>query len=136
MRGKTHLIFGIATAVAYVNFVDFNIGIIAGTLAGSLLPDVDSEESTINRLCPPIAAAYKRLHKMSFRYRGNLYLWTKHRGAMMHSIWTLVALFVLAVITPSQIDNMVYGLILGVSGHHFLDSLTPAGIRWLYPKKI
>ena len=136
MNGKTHLIAGAVLAAGIINFIDFDIGITVGILIGSLLPDVDAEHSTINRLCPPLSFVYKKFHKLSFSTRGNLYLWTRHRGALMHSIWTLVAIFALSMITPSQIKIGMYGLALGVFSHHLLDMLTPQGLRWLYPKKI
>jgi membrane-bound metal-dependent hydrolase YbcI (DUF457 family) len=132
MDGRTHFAVGSIVAIG-ISFVDANIGIIAGCMAGSLVPDIDSPESTINNKFLPAGFIWQKMNKYSFYLGKHAHNGLKHRGFILHSAWTVVAFLVLAIITQS---GLCLGLAIGVLSHHILDMLTPAGLMWLYPRKI
>jgi membrane-bound metal-dependent hydrolase YbcI (DUF457 family) len=136
MNGKAHLVAGGVVVAGLVYLGDYNVLTLGGVMLGSILPDIDSKESTINRLCPPASAAYKMIHKFCFNKSGLLYNFTKHRGYLMHSWLTIALILSLSMITPWLIKEMLYGLAIGVLSHHALDCLTPQGLRYFYPNKL
>lgn len=80
-----------------------------GIWYGAFIPDVDADYSYIQTKIPKISKAYKKLPKnMIF----------KHRGLLLHSVYTLLFLFFMFYITHL---NILLGLFLGVLSHHVLD---------------
>ena len=55
----------------------------------------------------------------------------KHRG-ITHSF---IALVVLGFITKAAYPNILTPVLIGYGSHLILDTLTPMGIPWLWPKK-
>lgn len=98
---------------------------ISGVVIGSFLPDVDAEYSYFNSKCPVIPTIFKLIQKI---LPDNPI--TSHRGAMFHSILTLIPFVIFYKI------SFVLGIGLGVLGHHILDMTTPAGLRYFFPYKI
>ena len=99
MTGKTHITGGIALSLLICNdFVSFIL-----VLVGSILPDIDHNNSTLGKIIPIIPKILK------------------HRG-IMHSIW--VPLILLFINKP-----IFYGYCL----HLMFDILTKNGIKPLNP---
>lgn len=95
----------------------------AGALAlyflGSLLPDIDTSQSTIRKLIP-FGHKTKRRNEdegISPFHR----TWT-------HSVWPVIGLSVLAYFVP-----ICFWLVFGYFGHLLMDSVSNMGICWLYP---
>lgn len=87
------------------------IALSAALLFGSLLPDIDSETSTLGRYVKPIARAIP------------------HR-TFTHTLWVVLVLGVVSVF----VDNgYLYMLTLGYTLHIVEDSFSRQGICWLYP---
>lgn len=90
---------------------------------GSLLPDIDSENSLINKQLPI-----------------NLSKYFVHRG-ICHSLigWLIFCLISLIILFPiicyvKLIGTMIYlGLIIGYFLHLLEDSFSRSGIIWMYP---
>lgn len=78
---------------------------------GSLLPDIDSEESTLGRYVPFISRVIP------------------HR-TITHTIWAVIALVCLAWYADSV---YLYALALGYAVHIAEDSFSKQGICWFYP---
>lgn len=84
-------------------------------LLGSLLPDVDEENSFIGRKVPAISFTINKIFG--------------HRG-LTHSLIALIILFSISTYTGSFILG---GLTLGYFLHLFEDYFSDAGIMWLQP---
>jgi len=132
LDGKTHFAIGSIVAIG-ISFIDVNVGLIAGCMIGSLVPDIDSPESIINSKFPPIGFIWRKMNKYSFYLGKHAHNGLKHRGFILHSVWTVVAFLILSIITQS---GLCLSLAIGVLSHHALDMITPAGLRCLYPKNI
>lgn len=93
---------------------DYPFQLVLFTLAftlGSLLPDIDSEESTLGRYVPFVAAVIP------------------HR-TITHTFWMVAGLSALAYFTSSY---WLVGLALGYALHIAQDSFSKQGICWFYP---
>jgi membrane-bound metal-dependent hydrolase YbcI (DUF457 family) len=109
MIGFTHFGFGLLIGIS---FSSKYAPILSGL--GSVLPDVDSKNSMINKL----------IHS----YSNNRYL--KHRG-IMHSL--TVPLIIYLVYFAFLRNNLILPFIVGYISHLFLDMLTPLGVPLLAP---
>jgi membrane-bound metal-dependent hydrolase YbcI (DUF457 family) len=138
MNGNGHGILGlIISGVAGYTAYKFGskpidiFGLTASVMVFSFYPDIDAEFSTIRSKAKLLSAVYSWIQKLAKRngVTNNIF---KHRGALFHSIWTILPFVVLY-----YYSNFLpfLGAILGILGHHFLDSLTPKGLRWLYPMR-
>lgn len=85
-------------------------------LLGSLLPDIDEQNSKINRQSGFIGSIISFL--------------TKHRG-IFHSVFLAVLFFLL--ITTFLSNYYAWALLIGYLSHLLGDALTPMGIHILYP---
>jgi membrane-bound metal-dependent hydrolase YbcI (DUF457 family) len=121
MTGKTHLLAGVLSIIPAVAVGEPGLFVIPGCIIGSVLPDLDAEYSTFNSWMPGLAKAYKLLPTNA---------WTKHRGALLHSVFTLLVLLGLMVICDPM--GLVSGILWGVISHHLLDLLSPKGLDYLY----
>lgn len=92
------------------------IKIISGVYLGSFLPDIDHSKSTIKNKIP-LLKLYNLLPKNK---------WTMKRGRMFHSVYTLLFIAFLYVITG---NTFFIHLFNGVLGHHLLDMTTSAGLK-------
>lgn len=116
MMGLTHAMFSILLALIYARYgTRPDLVFIAFLMAGTLLPDIDSARSTIGKRIKPLSRA--------------LELVAGHRG-LLHSLagWLIFTI-------PASIAGMNAALpfTLGYVSHLLLDSLTPTGVRFLYP---
>jgi len=131
MQGKTHMAAATAISLGIVTYKTQDFGLlqsgvlIASTIAGSLLPDIDIKNSKVSHK-----------HKfLSFFIR----LFIEHRGT--HSIIFMallsIPLFLLTMILPSEIRPygilFGFGILLGYASHIILDMLTPKGSPVLNP---
>lgn len=130
MTGKTHFAFGLGTGVLSAALLNggspiIGGGIICASMAGSLLPDLDSVTSTLGKKIKPIS-------KLITKVFG-------HRGFLHSPICMLLILmfwdFILNHYKITQYMPIVYGLLIGYGGHLFLDFLTKGGIPLLFPFK-
>jgi inner membrane protein len=60
--------------------------------------------------------------------------WLKHRG-MTHTVWALILWGAMGwgLEKQLQIEGIMTVAILGYASHLFADTLTPNGVKWLYP---
>jgi len=117
---KTHIVFAIFLYLLLTSIFhipkNFYVALIVAL--GSLLPDIDSGKSYINR-------------KMKF---GKLIAYaSKHRG-FWHSVFGLLFIFILSLILFSLIKKPFFSLYLslGYFSHLIADSLTLTGIKPLW----
>ncbi len=131
MQGKTHMAAATAISLGIVTYKTQDFGLlqsgvlIASTIAGSLLPDIDIKNSKVSHK-----------HKfLSFFIR----LFIEHRGT--HSIIFMallsIPLFLMTMILPSELRPygilFGFGILLGYASHIILDMLTPKGSPVLNP---
>lgn len=118
MDGRTHLVAGVATgaAIVYVERklgIEFNVGdvlLIGGCALGSLLPDIDIDNSLLGRFIPG-------------------WLFWEHR-TVTHSLFFMLVVGILGVILHGNI-GLIIGLCLGIGSHLILDGMTPMGLPYL-----
>ena len=106
--------------------------IAAGIMGGSFVPDVDAEYSYIRSKMKTISKIYTSIQK-SVKDIAALNNVFKHRGALFHSWMTLMPFIFAFLATRFYI---FFGIAIGILGHHILDMMTPAKLRWLYPLKV
>jgi len=109
MLGRTHLAIAVLLALVVLPFVDAPNAVLFVILVafGALLPDVDHEKSTVNRLCP-----VTRVFPLFFRHRG-----------FFHSIFP--PLLMLGALWFFGYAFIGLALTFGY--------LTHMGVNWLYP---
>ncbi len=82
MTGKQHLTFGIVTGIAFsaylqkINICQTNadmVYVVCGSIIGNLLPDIDSTESMISKMVPPITTLISKIINNIFGHRGLLH---------------------------------------------------------------
>ena len=120
MMGRTHLAIAILLALVVAPFITVpNIWMFVVLVAfGALLPDVDHESSTVNKICPVTRI---------------LPLFFKHRG-FFHSIFPPIIM--LSVFWFFHQEFIGLALTFGYLTHLLSDSLTHMGVNWLYPVSI
>jgi inner membrane protein len=123
VTGKTHLLIGLGTGlllchIAQPQTVTIAAAVIALAGLGSLLPDVDTPQSTINRLIPPLML---------------ISLFVKHRG-FSHSIF-IPAITIVAgvVLTIAPVELLIIAGAIGYLSHLVADAVTIQGIPLLSP---
>lgn len=114
----THLLIGILLyLIAQPYFHGGNKWLfLAILLLGSLLPDIDEQNSKINRQSGFLGTIIGFL--------------TKHRG-IFHSVFLAILLFLL--ITAFWSNYYAWAMLIGYLGHLLGDALTPMGIQVFYP---
>ena len=117
MMMGTHVAFAILAALIFEPFLNTgNIALYIGLVAfGTLLPDVDHKNSTINKILP--------LTKW-FSY------FFKHRG-FFHSIFPILIIY--GIFWFFDLQFVGIALSLGYMTHLVSDSLTKMGVNFLYP---
>ena len=123
MLEKSHVEFGITSALAAsvlmynagVPLDKVTVGVITASAAlGSLLPDIDMPQSTIGRVFKPLASLLEKK--------------CGHR-TITHDVLIMVPLFIISIFVKNPI---FFGIMLGVIGHLFLDSMTTMGVCFNY----
>lgn len=120
MTGKTHLLIGLTVGLMMSQNQPILTQAMIVSVAGiaSLLPDIDSPNSTINSKIPPLKI---------------IGFFVKHRG-ILHSI--LIPLLIAAAayfFAPIGTQIFAYALALGYFSHLIADSVTIQGIPLLSP---
>jgi len=115
MRGKQHIIAGAAAAAAFYIAKDTGAGFAVGSIVWSLLPDIDTPESTIGHVVPVIPG----LINGRFGHRN-----------VTHNIF-FAAFF--AGLYFLLHDEVWAGFFVGILTHLILDTETYGGIQWFYP---
>ena len=116
MMGKTHMAIGFLAGVLLFSVVDANpVVFVPLVVLGSLLPDVDHENSKINRLVPVTRWVPK---------------FFKHRG-FFHSVFPALILYTVSYATGTLVLGMP--VVLGYLAHLFSDCFTRLGCNLLHP---
>ena len=116
MMGKTHMAFGfLAGMLAFPAFNANWLSFIPLTILGALFPDVDHENSKINRIIPVTRWVPK---------------FFKHRG-FFHSIFP--PLIIYGIFHYASLDNIGLPLMIGYIAHLASDCITRTGCNLLHP---
>lgn len=113
----THIAGGIVVGgIAYTLFpVGGPLSFIAGSVLGSLIPDLDHPNAFLNK-----------------RARGASVLTGFGHRTLTHSL--LFAFLVLGIILAMGVwKGLSIGLFWGILSHLMLDSMNPSGVPWLWP---
>jgi len=112
---RTHLAITLFFILLFIGIVEDKIVFVFVSLLATLIPDVDSKNSTLG-------------NKKIFR---PLQFFLKHRG-LVHSFTFLVLItFIFVMFLPI----LAFPFFLGYSSHLVADSFTQRGIRPFYPSK-
>ena len=116
MMGRTHMAFGLLAGILLFSFFSAKWFIfIPLVVLGSLLPDVDHENSKINRMLP-----ITRWIPVFFKHRG-----------FFHSIFPAIIIF--AIFHYTNLDIVGIPLTIGYLSHLASDCLTRLGCNLLHP---
>lgn len=118
MTGKTHVIVGTLTGIGCIYLdkkLGMNIGsskllVVAGCALGSLLPDIDIENSLLGRFIPG-------------------WLFWRHR-TVTHSIFFAIVVGLIGLLLNINVGFNV-GVVVGIGTHLVLDAMTPRGLPYL-----
>ena len=122
MEGKTHIAGGIAAGSFYLMAgepVGTDLLFIGSCMLGSLIPDIDHTGSMIGRRVPLL----DNIINAVFGHR-----------TITHSLLFMLLFMLLFRFTEWPV-SVELGLLIGIGSHLFLDALTTAGIRILWPLK-
>ena len=125
MVGFTHLGFGLLSGTA---FHSKYASILSGI--GSLLPDIDTNNSIINKLIYPSKKNNNNRNGYKNKNRKNNNNYLKHRG-IMHSL--TVPLLIYLVYFAFMRNNLILPFVVGYISHLLLDMLTPMGVPLFMP---
>src|SRR6185312_12709318 len=120
MRGKTHIVGGIAASLALAQLNQYEPAIMVGAgVAGALIPDICHGGSKIGRKLPLLS----KLTNTLFGHR-----------TFTHS---LLFLAIIAILLNMYISNEAVrvGFLAGMASHYLLDMATKNGIQLLFPIK-
>lgn len=129
MTGKSHMIAGanigiitILTIPAITTSGAFII--VSGCILGSILPDIDSSHSIVNKPIKPVGHIINKLfgHRTIF-----------HSLLFLALIYFLIYVLNEKGIITSINQNLLFGILLGVLSHFIMDFVTIQGIPLFYP---
>lgn len=143
MLAKEHLIFStttVATIFSVIVIKDISIepeiikALFIGSAIGCLIPDLDSETSTMGRKLKPLSKLLNFIFDIldggkekSMIHLSNGVCFKNHRR-YMHDITVILPIaFLLCLRYP-----LLYGFFLGYISHLFLDSFTSLGMPFFY----
>ena len=130
MTAKTHILGGILAGelvcIAGISTAVSAPALLAGAVAGSLLPDIDHRGSKISR-----SGAAGRVASLAVSAV------TTHRG-VIHTPAFILALGAVLGAASFFADwtlgpALLLGLMVGMLSHLVLDTLNPSGIMWFWP---
>lgn len=117
MMGRTHMAVGFLAGLLALPFTDLNpIIFVALAVFASLLPDVDHENSKINRLLP-----ITRIVPMFFSHRG-----------FFHSVFPPLMLYA-SVAYLAGLPQIALALTVGYCSHLISDCCTRLGCNLIHP---
>lgn len=126
MTGRTHIAGGILASLIISQIVNIDmIYIISGGIAGSLLPDMDTEQSWAAQSIPWVDDLLRMVSKGSKGKSKKVHNGLKHRGWLTHSIITVILCIYLYYMFS---NDFVLGILLGVISH--------IGLDWITKKKL
>ncbi len=125
MVGFTHLGFGLLLGTAFHSKYAF---ILSGI--GSLLPDIDANNSIINKLIHSSKKNSNNRNRYNNKNNRNSNNYLKHRG-IMHSL--TMPLLIYLVYFALMGNNLILPFIVGYASHLLLDVLTPMGVPLIMP---
>lgn len=142
MKGETHVIIGVAATTALMGggIIAPEIIPVVASVIGSLLPDIDHDNSSINNKLMMNKGAYILLAAGILYYSKNpvtyvaagimiLIGFSRHR-AITHSLISIVGIYYLTSYLNTSIQT---GVMIGYVGHLVADFFTKSGIELLYP---
>jgi len=142
MKGETHVTIGVATTTALMVGGIISPGIIpvAAAAIGSLLPDIDHDNSSINNRLKMSKGAYILLAAGLLYYSRNPIAYaaaailivigfSRHR-AITHSLISVAGMYFL---TEYLSDAIQLGVMIGYVMHLVADFFTKQGIELLFP---
>ena len=119
MSGTQHIVMASgASAALLVTYGEKALVPAIGIIAGSILPDIDTPDSTLGQVFPSLSA-----------FLNNLF---GHRG-LIHTIWLAVLFFVTGYYFHLSILS---GIAMGIIFHLILDTCSRTGITPLYPARV
>ena len=126
MMFRTHILFALFFYLLFMKIFSINFSVIFAIVLcfGSILPDIDSPKSYVNR-------------KYLFGIGKGIATFSKHRG-FWHSIYGLfIFAFISLIIIYLTKASFFYSLALplGYFMHLAADSLNVSGIRWFWKSK-
>ena len=125
MRYTTHIAFGSTAVLAIAMFTGRPLALFLGSIAGSLMPDIDSPDSYIGKRIPI-------LPDLIYNIWG-------HR-TITHSLYVVLAIGIFTLMLPFLNIKMMYqgffhGFWFGYVFHILADCLNPSGVRLFYPER-
>lgn len=118
MKGKTHIIGGIAASLAYSHYLGTEPLITTGAgIAGALIPDICHGGSKIGKKLPVLS----KIINLIFGHR-----------SFTHSLLFLIGIAIL-IDTFFQNDAIKMGVVTGMMSHYILDMGTKNGIQLFFP---
>lgn len=139
MNGNCHLLFGLSVGTALAinldkialllpnitNTPETKALFVLGGALGGILPDIDNPRSYVGKLTVPISSVVAGVSE-AFGKSGKY-----HRG-IFHDL----GLYLLLLLMSYQGLPAVIGLFMGCISHLYLDMFNPAGIPFLFVKRI
>ncbi|MEM4153055.1 MAG: metal-dependent hydrolase [Candidatus Pacearchaeota archaeon] len=123
MMFRTHMLFALFFYILFIKIFSMQFSLIFAAIMafGSILPDIDSPSSFVNR-------------KYLFGIGKNIAAFSEHRG-FFHSIFGILIFATLSIISIHLLKlPLIYSvaLPLGYFMHLAADSLNVSGIKWLW----
>lgn len=123
MMFRTHLLFSLFFYFLIIKIFSLNFSLVFMFLIaiGSILPDIDSPSSFVNR-------------KYLFGIGKTVSLFSSHRG-FFHSVFGLVVFFIVAFILINFLKLSLFYAVafsLGYFLHLVADSLNVSGVKWFW----
>jgi inner membrane protein len=126
MTSRTHIAGGVLISLAILRLSDCDpIHIIAGGILGSVLPDLDTEQSWIAQATPWVDDLLRMTAKGSKGKSKKVHNTLKHRGLLTHSVFTIIIFCALWYVWQ---NDFTLGITAGVVSHILLDKVTKTGI--------
>lgn len=120
MRGKTHIVGGMAASLAIAHFYHYDPVITMGAgVVGALIPDICHGGSKIGRKLPLLSKLMNKIFG--------------HRTFTHSLLFFAIIAFILDKYLMN--DALRIGLLAGMASHYLLDMATRNGIQLLYPIK-
>lgn len=121
MTGKTHIIGGIATGLAFAQITNYEPVLLLGAGAvGAIIPDICHGGSKIGRTFPVVSRIINTLFG--------------HRTFTHSLIFLMLAALLFNAFLPNEAISA--GLLAGMASHLLLDMATKKGIKLFFPFKI
>ena len=115
MLTQSHLV---VASCSYLLIIGESVPGLSTALLGAVLPDLDSKQSVVGRLFPPVSRA------ISYQFG--------HR-TLTHSLMLQSVVGMAWLISG---DDLLLALAIGLISHTFADMLTKSGVCWFWPSRV